>query len=127
MKKLIFIFLLTFIVLSVDKAKAQNGRNNNSDFKVPLPVVAPPLDPNFGFNISIPTMPPFTLPAGITPSLTATYLPQMPSAPPMPAAPAANMLQSMKANVTESNYPKVIRLPPLASIPPNPQVRLALY
>ncbi|WP_316770398.1 hypothetical protein [Pedobacter frigiditerrae] len=128
MKKLIFIFLLSFTLIGFNDAMAQNGRNNNSDFKVPLPVVAPPLNPDFGFNMVVPAMPPINVPAVITPSLiTASYLPQIPSAPLMPRAPESNMLQSLQGEVTKSNYPKTIKLPPLASIPPNPQVRLALY
>lgn len=128
MKKLILTFVLLAVLAGIDKAIAQNGRNNNSDFKVPLPVVAPPSSPNYGFNIAIPAMPFITVPAATIPSLTAAnFLPQIPSAPSMPMAPDANMLQSLYVKTIESIYPKTIKLPPLPFIPPNPQVRLALY
>lgn len=120
--------MLCFII-RYNEVKAQGGLNNNSDFKVPLPVVAPPLDPNFGFNIIVPVMPPFFPPSNLTPPTitTANYLPQIPSAPAMPKAPEPNVLQSQETQTTKSNLPKTIILPPLPPIPINPQARLAIY
>jgi hypothetical protein len=127
MKKLICIFSISITLISFSKSMAQNGRNNNSDFKVPLPVVAPSLNPDFGYNIAVPAMPPIIVPPGVPTIMAASYLPQLPSSPAMPMAPESNMVQSIEGDITQSNFPKTIMLPPLPPIPSNPQVRLALY
>lgn len=129
MKKLFSILTILFILTSYCESKAQGGLNNNSDFKVPIPVVAPPLQPNFGFDIVVPTMPPFFVPADLTPMTVtaANYLPQIPAAPAMPKAPQSSVLEAQQSEVTKSKWPKTIILPPLPPIPPNPEVRLAIY
>jgi len=129
MKKLFSILTVLFIIFGYCESKAQGGLNNNSDFKVPIPVVAPPLQPNFGFDIVVPMMPPFFVPADLAPMTVtaANYLPQIPVAPAMPKAPESSVLGAQQGEIDKSNLPKTIVLPPLPQIPSNPRVRLAIY
>lgn len=132
MKKLILILLAIFSLIGVNSAKGQNGTGNNSDFKVPVPAIAPQVTPNIAAPVI--TVPPPAPPMpGISPQITpnaafvaANVVPNVPQAPPAPAQPIGGAAVRPAAVLTRLSLPAIISLPPIPAIPPSPSLRLRI-
>lgn len=121
------ILLLILLALAMHKANAQIGLNNNSDWKVPVPVFIPQFAPDFKAvnGISVPNVPVIPIPA-ITPfpSFTpASLLPTFPAAPNAPTPPDLATFTLDPPAVSSLKYPSLQILPPLPSLAPLPIVR----
>lgn len=125
MKKIFFIIAVQIFVVKF--AFAQRGLHGNSDWKVPVPVISPQMDPSLSVNQiavpNIPAIPSVTYPVGptIAPRNLVPPVPNTPLVPPLPtsAVAAGPVLGELKMKV-----PRQQILPPLPPIPTSPTVKM---
>ncbi|MES2447032.1 MAG: hypothetical protein V4546_07615 [Bacteroidota bacterium] len=124
MKKILFVF---FVLLGmVQFTFAQRGLNGNSDWKVPVPVISPQMNPSLSINqIAVPNIP--ALPAvsySFSPSATALNLvPPVPNTPLVPAVPKS-AIANASAGELKTKFPSQKLLPPLPPIPVSPTIKM---
>ena len=126
MKRVLFVIFVQLFVVKF--AFAQRGLNGNSDWKVPVPVISPQMNPNLTVNqIAVPSVP--SLPSAIytfSPSVSALNLiPSVPNTPAMPSIPNSPVPSSPGGEL-KMTVPRQKLLPPLPPIPPSPTVKIAL-
>ncbi len=137
MKKLRFLLVIIAGFALVSEAKAQLGTGNNSDMKVPVPVITPQATPGLGVNAvnvpstfmpAVPSVPTLSVPAiSPIPSLPpSNLLPAIPATPDFPPAPPAGALPPTDNFTTTLNLPYTPILPPVPPIPPMPPARLPI-
>jgi hypothetical protein len=121
------ILLIVFVQLCIAQfALAQRGLNGNSDWKVPVPVISPQMNPSLSINqIAVPNIP--AIPAvsySFGPAVSPLNLvPPVPNTPLVPAVPKTPV-PGASAGELKTKYPKQKLLPPLPPIPPSPTVKL---
>ena len=141
MKKLLIGLILSFVFGGISMVAAQtSGLNNNSDWKVPVPM---PSLPQGGSNNNagaiaaaisaavIPTIPaiiPMIVPASFTAAIgnlnVASIIPALPTTPSLPTLPTAIQVASVAVVPPLASLPILPALPPIPPIPPTPALRL---
>lgn len=121
------IFLVVFMQLCIAQfAFSQRGLNGNSDWKVPVPVISPQMNPSLSINqIAVPNIPAisavsFSLGSAISPLNLVPPVPNTPLTPALPKAP----VPSAPEGELKKRFPKQKILPPLPPIPSSPTVKL---
>ena len=124
MKKKVLLFVL--LAFAVHTAGAQIGTHGNSDWKVPVPLFRPQLDPIYGGNLVfvVPSVPsiPFSAVSTFPSLLTASLLPGVPLMPDSPKPPTIESYQP-EVSAPEPYKPYLQALPPLPLIAPFAVVR----
>ena len=122
--------LLLMIILQVFVAKfafAQRGTGNNSDWKVPVPMISPQIEGAISVNqIAVPNIPaisapPLSLALSISPQNLVPSVPNIPLVPPLPV----NGLVAGPPSVElKRKLPSLQILPPLPAIPSSPPIKM---
>ena len=121
------ILIISFVLQCVAQFTfAQSGLNGNSDWKVPVPVISPQMNPSLSINqIAVPNIP--AIPAvsySFSPSASALNLiPPVPNTPLVPAVPKSASATT-SAGELKTKFPKQKLLPPLPPIPVSPTVKM---
>lgn len=138
MRKIFAALLVIMTFYGVQSAFAQTGRNNNSDWKVPVPAPTLPQGSSAGASISVtaaavipaaPAVPVIlSLPTGFTAPLggltTTGLIPPSPPIPTLPTVPTPAAVAAVGISAPLISLPALPLLPPIPPIPPTPTLRL---
>ena len=128
MKRMMKVFFIIMAQLFLAKfAFAQRGTHGNSDWKVPVPVISPQMDPTLNINQiavpNIPALPSVSYPVG--PTVTPRNLvPPVPNTPLVPPLPTTAVVPGPPIGQLKMKVPEQQILPPLPPIPTSPTVKL---
>lgn len=125
MKKIFFIIAVQLVVAKF--AFAQRGVHGNSDWKVPVPVISPQMDPALNINQiavpNIPAIPSVTYPVGPT-IAPRNLVPPVPNTPLVPSVPTTVVAAGAAIGELKMKVPGQQILPPLPPIPTSPTVKM---
>ena len=95
------VFFIGFVLLCVAQfAFAQRGLNGNSDWKVPVPVISPQMNPSLSINqIAVPNIPAipaisYSLGPAVSPLNLVPPVPNTPLVPAVPKTPVPGMYKA---------------------------------
>lgn len=118
------------MILQIVAAKfafAQRGTGNNSDWKVPVPMISPQIEVAINVNqIAVPnipaiSVPPFSLGPSIAPQ---NLVPPVPNTPLVPPVPVNGIVAGPPGVELKIKLPTQQLLPPLPAIPSSPSVKM---
>lgn len=140
MRKIFAALLVILTCFGIQSVFAQTGRNNNSDWKVPVPAPTLPQGGTAASTASItisvaavipaaPAVPAvLSLPAGFTAPLgglnTNGLIPPSPPTPALPSIPTPAAVAAVGIGTPQISLPALPVLPPIPPIPPTPTLRL---